>query len=85
MPSKNVLNHGKSECKSVYEWKRITLKDFNFGILFDYDVLKNKTLNRRFFNAIGAADFAAQNCIGDKIVKAFVAFSEEKEINIADW
>ena len=35
MPSKNVLNYGKSERTSVYEWKGITLKDFDFGI-FQY-------------------------------------------------
>ena len=29
------LNYGKSECTSVYEWKGITLKDFDFGI-FQY-------------------------------------------------
>ena len=40
------------------------------------------------FNAIRAADFAAKNCTGDKMVpnkQVFVAFSKEKKINIAYW
>ena len=45
---------------------------FFFFFFFRYNCqnmtfLKNKTLTRRFFNAIGAADFAAQNFTCDKI------------------
>ena len=50
--------------------------------------LKNKTLNCRFFNVTGAEDFPAHNCNCDKIVlnkQVFVSFSQEKEINMADW
>ena len=48
--------------------------------------LKHKTLNRRFFNAVGSADFTAQNCTGDKIVlkkQVFVAFNKNKEISLS--
>ena len=48
--------------------------------------LKNQTFNRRFFKAIGTADFAAQNCTSDKIMlskQAFVAFSMEKKVTLA--
>ena len=31
-PFQEFLNHGKSKCTSAYEWKGITLKDFDFGI-----------------------------------------------------
>ena len=46
MPSKNVLNHEKSECASVYEWKGITLKDFDFGIFqyFSINFLYNNSI-----------------------------------------
>ena len=50
------------------------------------DVLKTKTLNRKYFNAIGAANFAAQTWTSDKLVlgkQVFVAFSKEKVIIIA--
>ena len=46
--------------------------------------LKRKILNRKFFYAVKAADFIAQNLSSDKIVhnkQVFVAFSMEKEIN----
>ena len=33
MPSTNFLNCGKGECTSVFKWKGITLKEFDFGIL----------------------------------------------------
>ena len=32
MSSKNVLNREKDECTSVFMWKGITLKEFDFGI-----------------------------------------------------
>ena len=39
MPSKNVLNHGKGKCTNVFQWKGITLKEFDFGI-FQYFSIK---------------------------------------------
>ena len=33
---------------------------------FDYDVLEKQALNHGFYNGVGAADFAAQNCTNDK-------------------
>ena len=47
-----------------------------------------KNLIRRFFNAIGAADFAAENSFRDEIVlskQVFVAFGEKKKLNITGW
>ena len=44
-----------------------------------------KKFKSQFFNAIGAADFPAQNCTCDKIVlskQVFVAFGKEKDIKI---
>ena len=39
MASKNVLNCWKSECTSVFKWKGIALKEFDFGI-FQYFLTK---------------------------------------------
>ena len=35
MHSKNALNHEKGKCTSVFKWKGIALKEFDFGI-FQY-------------------------------------------------
>ena len=43
------LNYGKIECTSVYEWKGITLKDFDFGI-FQYFSINFLYQQSRYFS-----------------------------------